>query len=136
MEIKAYKNYDGEVEIDLDTVIVTIWNAYLEAEGMDNKICLNNKGFFENSFENNYDAAWAVSLSGRWRHDDEFVCFDEDGYLTSFSHWDEENSPIDIDKIDVGLLIDGLKKWSKNKNRTCKQGQENNISRAIHDALK
>ena len=136
MKIRAYKNYSGQVEIDLDTVLVSLWNAYIEAdeaEGRD-KIYLNNKGFFENSFENAYDAAWAVSLSGKWNWTDNFVYFDKDGYLTSFSHWNDENSPIDIDKIDVGLLIDGLKKWSKNK--TCKQGQENNISRAIHDALK
>ena len=127
--VRAYKNYNDGIEVDLDTVLVSLWNAYIEAEGYGNKISFNDKGFFENNFESPYDAAWAVSLSGGWRWTDDFVCFDEDGYLTSFSHWDDANSPIDLDKIDVGLLIQSLKKWHKHK-------PVDNISRAIHDALK
>ena len=131
MKINAYKNYNGEVEVDTDTVLVSMWNAYLEAEGEDNKISLNNKEFFENSFENSFDAAWAVSLSNKWDWRDEYVYFNGEGYLTSFSHWDDERSPIDLDKLDISQLIDDLKKWHKTDNSIC-----NNIPRAIHDALK
>ena len=108
--IKAYKNYNGQVKIDMDTVLVSMWNAYLEAEGRDNKISYNNKEFFENSFNNSYDAAWAVSLSDKWCWSDEYVVFGDDGYLTSFSHWDDEKSPIDPNKIGICHLIDGLEK--------------------------
>ena len=132
MEKKAYKNYEDEIVIDADTVFVSIWNAYLEAEGRDNKIFYNNKEFFENSFDNSYDAVMAVSLSGRWNWADDYVCFDEDGYITSFCHWDDENSPIDIDKIDVTDLIKSLEKCNKNKKRYV----VNNIPKAIHNALK
>ena len=111
--VRAYKNYNDEIEVDLDTVLVSLWNAYIEAEGYGNKISFNDKGFFEKNFENSYDAAWAVSLSGGWRWTDTFVYFDEDGYLTSFSHWDDERSPIDIDKLDICQLINSLKKWHK-----------------------
>ena len=135
MEI-AYVDYNERVQVSFDALIVSLWNSYIEAEGKgrSNKISLNNKEFFENSFDNAYDAAFAESLSGKWTWSDDFVCFDEDGYLTSFSHWDDENSPIDIDKIDIGHLIDGLKNF---RNKQDKQGHvDNNISRAIHDALK
>ena len=128
-EIRAYKNYNDGIEVDLDTVLVSLWNAYIEAEGYGNKISFNDKGFFENNFESPYDAAWAVSLSGGWRWSDDYVYFDEDGYLTSFSHWDDDSSPINLDKLDICQLINSLKKWQKKE-------QDNNISRAIHDALK
>ena len=98
----------NEIDMNMDMVLISIYNAQAE-----NKISFNDKGFFENNFDNPYDAAWAVSLSGGWNWTDDFVCFDEDGYLTSFSHWDDANSPIDLDKIDVGLLIQSLKKWHK-----------------------
>ena len=118
------------VEVNMDTVMVSLWNAHIVAEGYGNKISFNDKGFFDSAFENAYDAAWAVSLSGKWCWSDEFVFFGEDGYLTSFSHWDDENSPIDLDKINIGSLIQSLKKWHKNK-----KGCVDNIPRAIHDAL-
>ena len=130
MEISAYKNYGGQVEVDTDTVLVSMWNAYLEAEGEDNKISLNNKEFFKNSFENAYDAAHAVAI-GNWRWTDTFIFFDEDGYLVSFTHWDDETSPIDLDKINIDSLIQNIKNSKKNKKRYV----VNNIPRAIHDAL-
>ena len=113
MEIRTYKNYSNEIEVDVDTVLVSLWNAYLEGEGDDNRISFNDKGFFEKTFESPYDAAWAVSLSGRWTRSDDYVYFDGDGYLTSFSHWNDETSPIDIDKIDIGRLINSLKRWHR-----------------------
>ena len=130
MKIKAYETYNNGVEFDTDTVIVSLWNAYVECRG-EEKISLNNKEFFENSFENSFDAAWAVSLSNKWDWRDEYVYFNGEGYLTSFSHWDDERSPIDLDKLDISQLIDDLKKWHKKDNSIC-----NNIPRAIHDALK
>lgn len=94
----------------------------------DNKIFSNNKEFFENSFENAYDAAWAVSLSSKWAWSDDYVYFDAEGYLTSFSHWDDENSPIDIDKlayIQLKNSLDGVEGYVVN-----------NVPMAIHEALK
>ena len=126
------KNCKGEIELDMDTVLITLWNCHIENEGRyDSKIFFNNREFFKNSFENSYDAAWAVSLSGKWKWTDDYVYFNGEGYITSFSHWDDENSPIDIDKIDITHLINSLKKFHK-KN---KKGYVNNIPRAIHDAL-
>ena len=126
-----YVDYDERVQVSFDALIIYSWNKYVEYAGGDNKIFLNNREFFENSFNNSYDAAWAVTSSGKWSWTDDYVYFNGEGYITSFSHWDDDNSPIDIDKIDVGHLIDGLKNF-----HTCKQGQDNNISRAIHNALK
>ena len=125
----AYVNYDGRVEVNFDALIAALWNKYIEYKGGYNKIFLNNREFFKNSFENKYDAAWAVS-SGDWRGTDSFVFFDSKGNLTSFSHWNDENSPIDINRIDISSLIYELQDVQKDK-----KGQEN-ISRAIHDALK
>ena len=119
--------YDERIKINVDMLIVNAWNAYVDIKKGE-KIYFNDEEFFENSFTNKYDAALAVSLSGNWRWADRFVCFDEDGYLTSFSHWDDENSPIEIDKIDINSLINNL----KNANNI----PVNNIPRAIHDALK
>ena len=157
MENIFYVNYNNCIEISFDALIVAMWNTYVEtverdkkispnnkeffenslenayveaeAAGRDKKISLNNKEFFENSFDNQYDAAWAVSLSGQWSWTDDYVCFDEDGSLASVSHWNDANSPIDIDQLDVSHLIDALKKWHR-------KGCVNNIPRAIHDALK
>ena len=127
MENIFYVNYNKCIEISFDALIVTMWNTYVEAVERDKKISPNNKEFFENSFDNQYDAAWAVSLSGQWSWTDDYVCFDEDGYITSFTHWDDEGSPIDIDKLDLSHLIDGLERWDKKE-------QKGSIS--IHDALK
>ena len=116
MKIRAYKNYTDEVEIDTDTVIMSLWNAYIDAggEGSD-KIFLNNQDFLNNTFENAYDAAMAVSLSGHWSWSDNYVYFNGEGYLISFSHWDDENSPINLDKLNICPLINNLKKVSTNK---------------------
>ena len=132
MKLKVYKNYMDEYVLDTDTVLVSVWNAYIEEVGSGNKIHFNDVEFFKRSFKNSYDAVLAVSLSNKWRWTDTFVVFDEEGHLSSFNHWDDENSPIDRDKIDVSHLIDAL----KNFNKQDKQGQENDISRAIHNALK
>ena len=122
----------NEIDVNIDMVLISLWNAYLEGEDgrYDNKIYVNDADFFANTFGNAYDAAWAVSLSGRWAWSNDFVYFDEDGYITSFSHWDDETSPIDLDKLDISQLINNLKKWHKNRYVV------DNIPKAIHDALK
>lgn len=122
------KNYKGEIDLDLDTVLITLWNAYIENEGYYNKIFFNDKGFFENSFQNSYDAAWAVTLSGKWKHSDDYAYINDEGYITSFCHWNDENSPINLDKLDICQLVSSLKKMAQKR---C----VNNIPRAIHDAL-
>ena len=75
MEIRVYKNYNDGIEVDIDTVLVSLWNAYLEGEDRryDNRIYVNDKDFFVNTFENSYDAAWSVSLSGKWAWSDDYV---------------------------------------------------------------
>ena len=120
----------NEIDMNIDMVLISLWNA-LEDEDRGNKIYVNDADFFNNTFENPYDAAWAVSLSGQWNWTDDYVYFDEDGYLTSFNHWDDVNSPINLDKLDISHLIQNLKRWSKNKKYVV-----NNIPSAIHDALK
>ena len=127
----AYVNYKECVEVNFDALIAAVWNKYIEYKGGYNKIFLNNKEFFKTSFEDKYDAAWAVS-SGDWRWSDSFVFFDSKGNLTSFSHWDDENSPIDMNKIDISHIIDGLNSLRQTKD---KKGYVNNISPAIHEAL-
>ena len=126
----AFVNQDECVKADLDALIIAMWNKYKEYKG-GYKIFLNNKEFFKNTFNNAYDAAWAVS-SGDWRWSDRFIYFDSEGDLSSFCHWDDDNSPIDIDKIDVSHLINGLKRCGKEND---KRYVVNNIPRAIHDAL-
>ena len=123
----AYVNYDGRVQIDYRIIIISLWNKLIEEEGREeNKVYPNNEEFFENSFENAYDAAFAVS-SGKWRWTDDYVYLNSEGYLFSFSHLDDENSPIDMDRIDISHLINGLQDLQTNN--------VNNIPRAIHDAL-
>ena len=97
------KNY---VEVDMDTILVSLYNS----SDVGNKIFFNDEGFFVNTFETPYDAAWAVSLSGRWRRSDSFVYFDNEGYISSFTHWDDETCPIDLDKLDICQLIQNIKK--------------------------
>ena len=118
------KNY---VPVDVDMVLISIYNSCEENEG--NKIAYNDENFFDSTFDSPFDAAWSVSLSGKWCWSDDFVYFDSEGHLTSFSHWDDENSPIDLDKLDINQLISSLKKMSQ------KRYVVNDISRAIHEAL-
>ena len=129
-----YIGYNQHIAVDADALIVSAWNAYVGGEeGKENFISLNNKEYFENSFENKYDAAWAVSMSNKWDWRDEFVFIDEEGYLVSFSRWDDENSPINIDKLDICQLIDELGRLKKKQKK--EQEEDNNISRVIHEAL-
>ena len=113
------------VDVDMDMILVSLYNSCNKY----NKIAYNDENFFE-LFDSPFDAAWAVSISGKWAWNDDFVCFDEEGHLTSFTHWDDENSPITADKLDISQLINSLKRCKKDRHVV------NNIPRAIHDALK
>ena len=113
----------NEIDMNMDMVLISIYNAQAE-----NKIYVNDADFINNSFENAYDAAWAVSLSGKWTWSDDYAYFDGEGLLTSFSHWDDETSPIDLDKLDICQLVNKLKK--------CHRRYVDNIPMAIQDALK
>ena len=128
MEDAVYVNYDERICIDIDMLIIAACNIMGET-----KISRNNREFFERKFMSSYDAAWAVSL-GDWRWTDNFVCFDAEGFPVSFSHWDDENSPIDINKIDVHNLIRGLQDLQNLQNKNL-ENENNGISRAIHNAL-
>ena len=133
MGMNAYITYDGKVRIDSYEIIVSMWNAYAEG-GNKSKVYLNNSDFFEKNFKNKYDAAWAVSI-GDWRWTDDFVYFNEDGHLTSFSRCEDNTCPIEMDKIDIGYLIRALQDIEKDHKKEHKKEYDNNISRAIHDAL-
>ena len=129
-----------EIEIGVDTIVVSIWNSYLELiEGKENRISLNDKDFFVKNFSNEYDAAIAASLSDKWCWTDTFVYFDGEGNLVSFSRWDDDNNPINMDKIDVDFLIRALQdvqsKQSKQRNQKNRY-TVNSIPEAIHEALK
>ena len=100
------------MEKNIDKVLITLWNSYIENEGRYDKIFFNNAEFFSNSFQNSYDAAWAVSLSGKWKWSDNYTYFDEEGYISSFNHWDDENSPINLDKLDICQIVSSLKKMA------------------------
>ena len=115
MENAFYMDYENRVQIDEDVLIISMWNKYIEGEdnNNDNKVFRNTPENFNVKFETPYDAAWAASLSGKWRWTDDYVYFNGEGYLTSLSHWNDERSPIDLDKIDISNLINGLKKWHK-----------------------
>ena len=123
MKKNMEKNY---VKVDMDMIIISIYNSLMDEDG---KICHNDEDFFEAEFNNKYDAAWAVSLSHAWAWSDDFVYLNGEGYLTSFNHWDDEKSPIDLDKLDISKLINSLKRQHKNRYVV------NNIPKAIHDAL-
>ena len=122
---------DQRIRIDVDTLIVSLWNNFLHSKGeRENRIAFNKKKLIENCFENKFDAAMAASL-GNWRWDDRFVYFNSERYLMSFSRLDDETCPIDIDRIDIGFIIRQLQNMQENDKRYI-----NNIPRAIHDALK
>ena len=127
--------YGGKIRVDSYVIITALWNKFIEEEGEDkgygSKVFPNNKEFFENSFENAYDAAHAVSI-GDWRWTDDFVYFNEEGYLVSFSQCDDETCPIDMGKIDVDYIVRSLQDLQDKEKRYV----VNNIPKAIHDALK
>lgn len=124
MEMKKdfFENGFENDDVVLDTILVTLWNEYIEKTGYGEKIFPNEASFFnDGKFVTPYDAAWVVSI-GDWRRTDEYVCFNEEGFLVSFQHWGDKNSPVDITRLSIWI--------QKNK-----KGYVNNIPKAIHEAL-
>ena len=115
----------NDIDTVLDTILIPAWNEYINRVGYGEKIFPNEAEFFnDGKFPSPYDAAWAVSL-GDYRRTDEYVCFDDEGYLTSFCHWNDKNSPVDITRLSTWMQV----------NKIDKKYVVNNIPRAIHDAL-
>ena len=108
---------------EVDNILIPMWNGYIDEIGYGEKIFHNGAEFFR-KFETPYDAAWAVSI-GDWRRTDEYVCFNGEGLLISFQHWNDENSPLDMSR---------LSNWLQTKIGK-KRYVVNSIPRAIHDAL-
>ena len=133
MEIKNifYTDYNGSIKIDCDALIVALWN-YKSSE--DNKIYVNDAEFINSTFKSSYEAAYAVSLGKKWAWTDTYAYFDNEGFLVSFSHWDDANSP--IDKKDIDCLVEGVENFNRQQQEHRMTTPAENISRAIHDALK
>ena len=121
MEKNFFENID--IDVVLDTILIPLWNEYIEKTGYGEKIFPNEAEFFNDGrFVTQYDAAWAVSI-GDWRRTDEYVCFNEEGFLVSFQHWGDKNSPVDITRLSTWI-------------QTNKKGYVvNSIPPAIHEAL-
>ena len=134
MEKVAYVDYNESVRIDYDALMVTLWNTFVEYRGGYGKISLNNKDFFADAFDTAFAAVHAVSLSGNYTWSDDYVYFDDEGYLASFCHWDDANSPIDINKIDINDLA-RLARLVRDIKKQKNGYVVDNIPRAIHDAL-
>ena len=119
------KNFFENIDIVLDRIIIPIWNDYIEKVGYGEKIFPNEAEFFnDGKFSTPYDAVWAVSI-GDWRRTDEYVCFNE-GFLVSFQHWSDKNSPVDIVRLST---------WIQTNKTYDKKVYMNNIPKAIHEAL-
>lgn len=130
MEMKKdfFENGFENDDVVLDTILITIWNEYIEKIGYGEKIFSNEAEFFnDGKFVTPYDAAWAVSI-GDWRRTDEYVCFNSKGFLVSFQHWNDKNSPVDVSRLSAWIQ-------TNDKKINCKRYVVNNIPRAIHEAL-
>ena len=40
----------NEIDVNMDMVLASLWNAYIEGEGYGNKIYVNDADFFANTF--------------------------------------------------------------------------------------
>ena len=129
----TFPGYDDRIHIDVDALVVAIWNEYAD-EGGD-KIYLNDEQFFTQHFKTGFEAAWAVS-TGNYRWTDDFV-FISRGQLISFSHLTDETCPIQLDKIDLNRLQQQLQELVNlvKQEQGDKKGYVNNISPVIHEAL-
>lgn len=81
-----------------DYAIVSLWNHYVDENGLDERVYLNLPDEINKAFSTPYDVALAMS-HGDWYPTDRHFFFNRFGNLISFNHWDDEQSPIDIDLI-------------------------------------
>ena len=83
--------------------IINLWNECVEEKSYPyNTIYTNNCAFF-NTFFMPFDAVCAV-MHGHYDEDDTHVIIDEHDNVQSFTNWDDEKSPVDIDILANWLL--------------------------------
>jgi hypothetical protein len=75
--------------------VIDIWNEYIQDAG-HGEISSNDEAFFVDMFISPYDAVLAAAY-GDWNVNDDYVCLDDHENLQSFSHWQDDNSPVDAD---------------------------------------
>ena len=68
----------------------------------DGTIYTNNCAFF-NTFFTPYDAVLTV-MHGNYKEEDNYVIIDGHDNVQSFTNWDDEKSPVDIDILANWLL--------------------------------
>ena len=85
--------------------VINLWNNYVGEKCYpheDGTIYTNNCAVF-NSFFTPYDAVMSV-LYGHYKEEDNYVIIDEHDNVQSFTNWDDEKSPVDIDILANWLL--------------------------------
>ena len=79
--------------------VINLWNECVAEKSYPYNtiytIYTNNCAFF-NTFFTPYDAVCAV-MHGHYDEDDNYVIIDEHDNVQSFTNWDDEKSPVDID---------------------------------------
>lgn len=81
-----------------DYAIVSLWNHYVDENDLGERVYLNLPDEINKAFSTPYDVALAIG-HGDWNPTDRHFFLNQFGDLISFNHWDDEQSPIDIDLI-------------------------------------
>ena len=86
--------------------VINLWNKYVGEKCYPYNtiytIYTNNCAFF-NTFFMPFDAVCAV-MHGHYNENDDYVIIDEHDNVQSFTNWDDEKSPVDIDILANWLL--------------------------------
>ncbi len=88
-----------------DYVIISLWNRYVDENGIEGEIRLNLPSTINECFSTPYDVAMAIGY-GNWNPTDMYFFFNQHGNLISFNYWDDEQSPVDIDLL-AGFVENG-----------------------------
>ena len=86
--------------------VINLWNNYVGEKCYpheDGTIYTNNCAFF-NTFFMPFDAVLAI-MHGNYKEEDNYVIIDEHKNVQSFTNWDDEKSPVDIDIL-ANLLLE------------------------------
>ena len=84
--------------------VINLWNECVEENAyLYNVVYTNNCAFF-NTFFMPFDAVLAV-MHGNYKEEDNYVIIDEHKNVQSFTNWDDEKSPVDIDIL-ANLLLE------------------------------
>ena len=72
--------------------------GHIAKKGVDNLICLvyNASRKVKERDIMSFDAVCAV-IHGHYKEEDDYVIIDEHDNVQSFTNWDDEKSPVDID---------------------------------------